>query len=132
MISESLEGLRRRLLREQRVQQMIRARAYEIYEMRGNQPGGDAHDWFQAESEVLAFLIANESHQADENEKEADKPEVAATISDSERSRSRPAARESKPSKKTATKSASSKKPAQPKPKSKRTRKKATTEENGR
>ena len=34
--------------------------------MRGCQPGGEAQDWFHAEGEVLAFLIANESTRAAE------------------------------------------------------------------
>ena len=66
MTTESLEELRNRLLREERVQQMVRTRAYEIYKMRGSQPGWEAHDWFQAEGEVLAFLIAIESRLEDE------------------------------------------------------------------
>jgi hypothetical protein len=63
---ESLEEVRNRLLREDRVQQMVRMRAYEIYKMRGGQPGWESHDWFQAEGEVLAFLIAIESRLEDE------------------------------------------------------------------
>lgn len=68
MTTESLEELRERLLRQQSVQQMIKVRAYEIYEMRGGRPGGEAQDWFHAEGEVLAFLIADESRFADLNE----------------------------------------------------------------
>jgi len=64
MATETLESLRQRLLGEQSVQTMIRMRAYEIYQMRGAQPGGEAQDWFYAEHEVLAYLIANESEQA--------------------------------------------------------------------
>jgi type IV secretory pathway VirB10-like protein len=66
MTMESLEELRNRLLREERVQQMVKMRAYEIYQMRGGQPGWEAHDWFQAETEVLTFLIALESGLEDE------------------------------------------------------------------
>jgi Protein of unknown function (DUF2934) len=66
MTTESLEELRRHLLRQESVQRMIQMRAYEIYQMRGCQPGGEAQDWFHAEGEVLAFLIASESTQADE------------------------------------------------------------------
>jgi len=66
MSRENLEELRVRLLGEERVQQMVQARAYEIYQVRGGQPGFEARDWFQAESEVLAFLIAHESSFADE------------------------------------------------------------------
>jgi hypothetical protein len=66
MSRERLEELRERLLREERVRQMVHARAYEIYQVRGGQPGFEAHDWFLAEGEVLAFLIAQESCLADE------------------------------------------------------------------
>lgn len=68
MTKESLEELRERLIRDERVRQMIRVRAYEIFQMRGHHPGSQAHDWYQAESEVLAFLIADESQQVDEKE----------------------------------------------------------------
>lgn len=47
---------------------MIQVRAYEIYRMRGGQPGHEAQDWFHAEGEVLAFLIAEESRLADMRE----------------------------------------------------------------
>ena len=66
MTTESLEELRRRLLQQDSVQRMIQMRAYEIYQMRGGQPGGEAQDWFHAEGEVLAFLIASESIGVDE------------------------------------------------------------------
>ena len=65
MSTESFDAVRDRLLRDPGVQQMIRSRAYEIYLLRGRQPGGEAHDWFQAENEVLAFLIAGEAERAD-------------------------------------------------------------------
>ena len=66
MARETLESLRIRLLSEHSVQTMIRMRAYEIYQMRGGQPGGEAQDWFHAEGEVLAYLIANESEPVEE------------------------------------------------------------------
>jgi DUF2934 family protein len=66
MTTESFEELRQRMLRDADVQDMIRARAYEIYRMRGLQPGSAAHDWFQAESEVLAFLLAHRDGQVTE------------------------------------------------------------------
>ena len=66
MSRESLEELRQRLLGQHNVQQMIQVRAYEIYRMRGSQPGGEAQDWFHAENEVLAFLLADESSREDE------------------------------------------------------------------
>lgn len=34
------------------VEEVIRARAYEIYESRGRQDGAHEHDWFIAEAEV--------------------------------------------------------------------------------
>lgn len=66
MTMENLEELRDRLLREEHVQKMVRMRAYEIYQMRGGVPGWESHDWFQAEGEVLAFLIAHESPREDD------------------------------------------------------------------
>jgi hypothetical protein len=36
-----------------RSQEMIRARAYELYEGRGREPGLDEQDWFLAEQEIL-------------------------------------------------------------------------------
>jgi hypothetical protein len=32
----------------------IRVRAYELWEQRGRQHGGDAEDWLEAEAEILA------------------------------------------------------------------------------
>ena len=34
-------------------QDMVSARAYELYENRGREPGQDAQDWFRAERELL-------------------------------------------------------------------------------
>jgi len=36
-----------------RSQEMIRARAYELYEGRGREPGQDEQDWLLAEQEIL-------------------------------------------------------------------------------
>ena len=36
-----------------RLQDMIRERAYELYEKRGREPGQDEQDWFRAEHEIL-------------------------------------------------------------------------------
>jgi hypothetical protein len=63
MKPESTEDLRRRLLRDEQVQMMISMRAYEIYKMRGSEPGHDAEDWFRAENEILTFLIQEESRR---------------------------------------------------------------------
>src|SRR5215216_3556411 len=68
MSRESTEELRQRLLRDERVQELISRRAYEIYVMRGGQPGGEAHDWFQAESEILSILIDEESRGGTESD----------------------------------------------------------------
>ena len=137
MTIDNLEELRERLLREERVQRMVRARAYEIYEMRGGQPGWESHDWFQAEGEVLAFLIAHESRRVDEKTaaettSAASAPEAhpLAPATKEPRPRAASKARDAKKSstKKTATKEAPSKKP-EPKPKAKRTRKPAAKED---
>jgi hypothetical protein len=77
MTMESLEELRNRLLREERVQLMVRTRAYEIYQMRGGQPGWESRDWFQAEGEVLAFLIALEARLEDEKTAEETIPALS-------------------------------------------------------
>lgn len=134
MTMENLEELRDRLLREDRVQQMVRARAYEIYEMRGGQPGWDSHDWFQAEGEVLAFLIAHESRR--EEEKTAAETSRLASAPQAPAMSYAPVTKESGPSaaskvsgakrgatKKTAPRRATSKKP-ESKPKAKPTLKK--------
>jgi hypothetical protein len=67
MSRESLEELRERLLRNEHAQELIRMRAFEIYKLRGGVSGSEAHDWFQAESEVLTFLIDEESRRASES-----------------------------------------------------------------
>jgi hypothetical protein len=36
-----------------RSQELIRARAYELYESRGRENGQDEQDWFRAEQEIL-------------------------------------------------------------------------------
>jgi hypothetical protein len=127
MSKDSLEELRERLLREERVQQMVQARAYEIYEVRGGQPGFEAHDWLQAEGEVLAFLIAQESRLEDEQPV----AETTSSVSASETSKPRGSkpraaskAKDAKHSatKKTAPKRVTSKQP-EAKPKTKRPRK---------
>jgi hypothetical protein len=67
MSRESTEELRRRLLRDERVRELISRRAYEIYVMRGGRPGGEGQDWFQAESEILSILIEEESRRSAES-----------------------------------------------------------------
>jgi hypothetical protein len=63
MERESIEDIRRRLLKDEQVQTLISMRAYEIYKMRGSQPGHDAEDWFRAENEILTFLIQEETRR---------------------------------------------------------------------
>lgn len=139
MTTESLEELRQRLLRDESVREMISARAYEIYRMRGVQPGGPAQDWFQAESEVLAFILA---HYPEQPEKEAeriaapaithDPPEPATPKKRKPRSASSPATRSSTKTpaaKKVVTKERKSKKTSVAKPKSKRPGKESKSED---
>jgi hypothetical protein len=61
MKKESIEELRLRLTKVEAVQEMIRIRAYEIYESRGGRPGHPHYDWLQAENETLMRLIEEES-----------------------------------------------------------------------
>ena len=137
MTSENFGELRERLLREEKVQQMIRARAYEIYRMRGGQPGGEALDWFQAEGEVLAFLVADESRRADEKDAQrspgpAAKPDAHQVARANKRSKPRTASKPTdakQASTKTATKRAASKKSPASKPRPKRTRKETKAED---
>lgn len=134
MASETLEELRDRLLRQHNVQQMIQVRAYEIYRMRGGQPGGEAQDWFHAENEVLAFLIAHES--AEEDDRAEAEPAVVASPPEAPGTRTPKARAAAKPSKdkpatrkKTAPKRAAPGKSGESKSKSKRTTKESKTDE---
>jgi len=140
MTRESFEELRERLLGQQSVQQMIQTRAYEIYQMRGGQPGAEAQDWFHAEGEVLAFLIARESAREDEQAaaETADAtpateapPEAPATMKPRARAAAKPSNAKQAAPKKTAPKRAATRKSAESKSKSKRTNKRSKTEENG-
>lgn len=70
MTREKVEDLRERLLRDEQVQRLIRMRAYEIYKQRGGRPGNPAEDWVRAESEVLAYVIEEESKRTEK----ADEP----------------------------------------------------------
>ena len=63
MERESIEDIRRRLLKDEQVQDLIKMRAYEIYQLRGSQPGQDAENWFRAENEILTFLIQEETRR---------------------------------------------------------------------
>lgn len=137
MATETLEELRDRLLRQHNVQQMIQVRAYEIFRMRGSQPGGDAQDWFHAEGEVLAFLIAHESAREDDgaeaeptaaSESEA-LPEAPRTNTPRARAATKPSNEKQATTKKTATKRAAPRKSADSKSKSKRTTKLSKTDE---
>jgi hypothetical protein len=64
MSRETTNELRERLLRNAEVQDMIRARAFEIYERSGRAHGRDAEHWFQAEQDVISFLIEEEERRA--------------------------------------------------------------------
>src|SRR5215510_7503458 len=127
MRKESLDKLRERLLGDENVQQMIRARAYEIYELRGGQPGREAQDWLRAEREVLAFLVARGSGRAEEKEP---RPSTASTASASPDTR--PARRKSRlasePKKGSTTRAASKRTPTS-RAKAKRNRKTPGVEE---
>ena len=79
MSRESTEEVKGRLLRDPEVQLMIRMRAFDIYQMRNGQGGSAADDWFRAESEVLAFLIAEEDRRSAE-ETPASSPETVAGV----------------------------------------------------
>ncbi|HTG15607.1 MAG TPA: DUF2934 domain-containing protein [Blastocatellia bacterium] len=115
MSRESLEELRGRLLRDEHAQELIRMRAFEIYKLRGGQPGGEAHDWFQAESEVLTFLIEEESQRtarsetADAGTKSASSPSNAAAAPST-----KPAVRRTTGARKTKEASAKKKAPTRP------------------
>lgn len=63
MSKESTDAQRRRLLGDPQVQTMIRMRAFELYQMRGREPGHEREDWFTAEGEVLEFLIHEEERR---------------------------------------------------------------------
>jgi hypothetical protein len=65
MKRESTEELRARLLADGQVQSMIAMRAYEIFELRGGTPGHEAEDWFQAEAEILRFVIEEEVRRSE-------------------------------------------------------------------
>jgi len=39
------------------VERKVRARAQQLYELRGHEEGRDLQDWFQAESEILGNKI---------------------------------------------------------------------------
>lgn len=56
-MSKNVEVLREQLLKDERVQEMIRVRAYEIFEQRGRVHGHDLDDWLQAENEVISRLM---------------------------------------------------------------------------
>ena len=132
MTRESLEELRERLLDQQSVQQMIQIRAYEIYQMRGGQPGAEAQDWFHAEGEVLAFLIAHESAREDDipGAESADpasaseaQPAAPATRKSGPRVTAKPTKAKQAAQKKTAPKRATPRKSAEARSKTKRTSK---------
>jgi hypothetical protein len=140
MTRESLEALRKRLLGQQSVQQMIQMRAYEIYRMRGGQPGAEAQDWFHAEGEVLAFLIAHESAGEDDKQDaesadaaSASEAQPAAPASGKSRLRvtAKPARAKQAAPKKTAPKRATPRKSAESRSKARQTNKRSKPEDSG-
>ena len=133
MKSDSLEELRQRLLRDGSVQEMIRVRAYEIFLMRGVLPGGPAQDWFQAEGEVLAFLLAHQppEHQTDlvVEQISTGSVEVAAFEPAPEKNRKSRSTPKKPALKKTAARRTSAKTSGKSESKPKRTRKKSKSED---
>ena len=133
MATETLEELRERLLNQESVRQMIQMRAYEIYQMRGCKPGGEAQDWFHAEGEVLAFLLADGSTRNDEQPDHVSAAPTSSEIAAASKPKSRAGAKsgavKASAKKKPATKRASSKKSAESKSPSARTSKKSTPEQ---
>jgi Protein of unknown function (DUF2934) len=45
------------------LEEQVRQRAYELYVLRGNEPGSEVDDWLQAEQEILLA----QDQQGDEN-----------------------------------------------------------------
>jgi hypothetical protein len=90
MTREKVEDLRERLLRDEQVQRLIRMRAYEIYRQRGGGHGSPAEDWVRAETEVLAYVIEEETRRRSQggeepvappmNEERAEGPRTLDTI----------------------------------------------------
>ena len=142
MTKETLEEIRERLLRQHNVQQMIAVRAYEIYQIRGGQPGGEAQDWFRAEGEVLAFLLADDSVR-DDSAPEKDRAAIAQSVAElapaapaeastAKKSRSRAGTKsdgKTSAPKKPTSKRATTKKPAEPQSKPARSRAKEKPDE---
>lgn len=121
-MKHSLDKLREQLLGDEQVQQMIRARAYEIYELRGGQPGREAQDWLRAEREVLAFLIAGESTRAEERESRSSPAETVSAIGQPTGAPTKRRSRGASGPKKGSTKRVASKKTPAAKAKPKRNR----------
>lgn len=121
MNKEDFEERREQLIRDERVRQMIRVRAYEIYQMRGPQPGSQAQDWFQAENEVLAFLIADESRRSDSESQPTASEPIAPPTQENPASTKKPRTRSASP-RKPSSKRGTSKKAIETKSKSPRKR----------
>ena len=69
---ESTEELRALLLADEQVHSLIAMRAYEIYLLRGGTPGREAEDWFQAEAEILRFVIEEEVRRSEAHSSRAE------------------------------------------------------------
>ncbi len=82
MSSINEEQIRESLLNDEGVRAAISVRAYEIHESRGCMQGCDLDDWLQAEEEVLAVLIEQQTSGGAikltaDAEEEADQPELS-------------------------------------------------------
>ena len=45
-------------------EEMIRARAYDLYEIRGREPGQDEQDWLRAEQEIINGAYGTKAQSA--------------------------------------------------------------------
>ncbi|MCI0387336.1 MAG: DUF2934 domain-containing protein [Acidobacteria bacterium] len=61
MQDESREYIFEQLLGDEEMREKIALRAYEIYQQRGGEPGRELDDWLQAENEILASMVGEET-----------------------------------------------------------------------
>jgi hypothetical protein len=52
--SRGFQAVEQKITRDQRIDEEIRIRAYQLFEQRGRQEGSHDQDWTRAEAEVLA------------------------------------------------------------------------------
>ncbi len=92
MTSERQERLREQLLGDGEVRAAISLRAYNLYQLRGGEPGHEIEDWIQAEKEILEALIREESQLGAESSAAVALPaDTASTAGDQKSSKSSPA-----------------------------------------